>query len=56
MQKQVQQQANTQQQSSEPVEIDASLLSLISGGAPKSGWTEPQALALASTSAPKSGW
>lgn len=42
-----------------PVEIDASLLELVSGGAPKSGWgalDQVEAFSLASTGAPKSGW
>jgi hypothetical protein len=38
-----------------PVEIDASLLDLVSGGAPKNTWSEPQALAF-SVDAPKNTW
>jgi hypothetical protein len=37
-----------------PVEIDAKLLELVSGGAPKSGWDT--AAVAASVPAPKSGW
>lgn len=60
MQKQTQEQVlvpAARQQATGPVEIDASLLQFVSGGAPKSGWSEPETLMAAlSTSAPKSGW
>ncbi len=54
--------SSTQQQANAPVEIDAQLLHLVSGGAPKAGWNEPEAevqnaqLVESSTSAPKAGW
>jgi hypothetical protein len=38
-----------------PVEINPKWLELVSGGAPKSGWT-PVALSSATDPAPKSGW
>lgn len=60
MQKQTQEQVlvpAARQQATGPVEIDASLLQFVSGGAPKAGWSEPAALmATSSTDAPKAGW
>ncbi len=59
MQKQVQEQVvvPATRQVTGPVEIDASLLQFVSGGAPKAGWSEPAALmATSSTDAPKAGW
>lgn len=61
MQKQVQEQQviPAARQSTGPVEIDASLLQFVSGGAPKTTWSEPDAVELATTSssqAPKTTW
>lgn len=60
MQKQTQKQVlvpAARQQATGPVEIDASLLQFVSGGAPKTTWSEPQALAATlSTQAPKTTW
>ncbi len=40
-----------------PVELDPALFSLVSGGAPRSGWTTDTTLASTSTTdAPRSGW
>lgn len=59
MQKQVQEQVvvPATRQVTGPVEIDASLLQFVSGGAPKTTWSEPQALrSTLSTQAPKTTW
>lgn len=50
MQNQKSQAATAQEQAQGLVEIDASLLHLVSGGAPKSTWDEQ------GTDAPKSTW
>lgn len=61
MQNQTAQQAliNTQDQATGPVEIDASLLHLVGGGAPKGTWLVDETLLstdTADTSAPKGTW
>ena len=59
MQKQIQEQVvvPATRQVTGPVEIDASLLQFVSGGAPKAGWSEPQTFSTTlSTQAPKAGW
>lgn len=38
-----------------PVELDAALFDLVSGGSPKNGWGTPT-LAAVSTDSPKNGW
>jgi hypothetical protein len=50
MQNQKPQSLNAQEQALGPVEIDASLLHLIGGGAPKGTWSEQ------SSDAPKGTW
>ncbi len=40
-----------------PVELDPSLFALVSGGAPRSGWTaDSTLLSTSTTDAPRSGW
>lgn len=38
-----------------PVELDPSLFALVSGGAPRSGWTT-QSTSIVTPDAPRSGW
>lgn len=39
-----------------PVEIDPALFALVSGGAPRSGWSSGTTTSAAELDAPRSGW
>ncbi len=41
---------------SSPVALSPELLKLVSGGSPKGGWIEPEAVVAAVASSPKGGW